>query len=220
MNGESHQVLRAQLGAYVLGRLDEPECVALQAHLDFCGDCRAEVAELIPVAEALAEVDPDRVTDEPAVPPGLGEAVLGRIRAERRTVKRRSARLGIGVTLAVLAGTAIGYGAADLLRATQSAIPLESVAVQQLATRVAASANLVPHTWGTEIKLTARGFEQGASYRVVVTDRRGADHPAGEFVGNGPGEIRCNLNSAVLRTEATGFRVLDTTGGTVLAADF
>ncbi|WHT16804.1 zf-HC2 domain-containing protein [Crossiella sp. CA-258035] len=218
MNGESHQVLRAQLGAYVLGRLDEPECVALQAHLDCCGDCRAELAELVPVAEALAEVDPDRVSDEPAVPPGLGEAVLGRIRAERRTVRRRSARLSVGVALAVLTGTAVGYVAADLLRLPPA--PLETVAVQQLAARVAASANLVPHTWGTEIKLTARGFEQGAGYRVVVTDRRGGDHPAGEFVGNGAGEIRCNLSSAVLRTEAAGFRVLDTEGRTVLAAAF
>lgn len=220
MNGESHQVLRAQLGAYVLGRLDEPECVALQAHLDRCPDCRAEVAELIPVAEALSEVDPDRVSDDPAVPPGLGEAVLGRIRAERRTASRRSTRLSVGVAIAVLAGTAIGYGAADLLRGAQPPIPVESVAVRQLASRVAASASLVPHTWGTEIKLTARGFEQGANYRVVVTDRRGAEHAAGEFVGNGSGEIRCNLNSAVLRGEATGFRVLDTTGNTMLASDF
>ncbi|MBP2472672.1 anti-sigma factor RsiW [Crossiella equi] len=220
MNGESHQVVRSQLGAYVLGRLEDVECVAVQAHLDFCGECRSEVAELIPVAELLAEIDPDRVTDEPVVPPGLGEAVLGRIRSERRGDRRRSLRLRLGVAIAVLAGTGIGYGTADLVRASQTPAPLESVAVRQLASRVAASASLVPHTWGTEIKLVARGFEQGVGYRVVVTDVRGEDHAAGEFVGNGAAEIRCNLNSAVLRTEATGFRVLDQAGRTVLAADF
>src|SRR5207302_8879808 len=49
---------RELLGAYLLGHLGPEERVGLEAHLDGCAECRAELADLRPVAGALAFADP------------------------------------------------------------------------------------------------------------------------------------------------------------------
>lgn len=66
-----------------------------------------------------------------------------------------------------------------------------------------------------EIKLTATGFADGETYRVVVVTADGRTAPAGEFIGTGDREMHCNLNSSVLRPDATAFRVLDDRGRNV-----
>ncbi|WP_205860606.1 DUF4394 domain-containing protein [Phycicoccus sp. HDW14] len=81
---------------------------------------------------------------------------------------------------------------------------------------VTATAGVVPHTWGVEVRLTASGFAAGDRYRVVVLGEDGRTYPAGEFVGTGARPMVCNLNSSVLRADAAGFEVLDG-AGTVLA---
>jgi hypothetical protein len=98
-------------------------------------------------------------------------------------------------------------------------VPQEAVAVRTLAPGVQASAGLVAHTWGMEVKLVATGFQPGNSYRVTVTDDQGRTVGAGEFVGTGAQEMRCNLNSSVLRTAAASFEVTDAAGQVVLDAD-
>ncbi|MFC6093019.1 anti-sigma factor family protein [Saccharothrix lopnurensis] len=209
---------RESLGAFVLGQLGEPERIAVQAHVDGCPACRAEVADLRPAVELLGLADPSRVSDAPAVPAGLGESVLARIRAERRPRRapRRAALVAAAVLIAVSAG-GIGYAVG------RPTAPLEPVAVAGSAPGVSARAALVPHTWGMEIKLEATGFTPGRAYRVLVRDRAGRQSPAGGFVGTGTVPMTCNLNSSVLRRDAAGFTVLDAgdAGGAVaLAADF
>ena len=88
--------------------------------------------------------------------------------------------------------------------------------MQALAPGVQASAVAIPHTWGVEITLDADGFARGAVYRVVVRDEGGRTVSAGEFIGTGDAAMRCNLNSSVLRADATGFDVLDDRGAVVL----
>lgn len=95
-------------------------------------------------------------------------------------------------------------------------MPLEAVPVAVDASGVTASAGVVPHTWGVEVRLTASGFAAGDRYRVVVLGEDGQTYPAGEFVGTGPRPMVCNLNSSVLRADAAGFEVL-ADDGTVLA---
>jgi anti-sigma factor RsiW len=59
VNGDEHRTLREQLGAYALGQLDADARVAVRAHLDGCPACRAELAEIAPLADLLRRVDPD-----------------------------------------------------------------------------------------------------------------------------------------------------------------
>ncbi len=69
-----------------------------------------------------------------------------------------------------------------------------------------ASAGVVAHTWGVEIKLEATGLRSGSPYAVVVMTRDRRPRSAGAFVGTGDNVMNCNLNSDVLRPDATGFR--------------
>lgn len=57
--------VRLLLGAYVLGGLSAPEEAAVRAHLDRCGQCRAEHAELACVPQWLDLL----AQDEAAGPP-------------------------------------------------------------------------------------------------------------------------------------------------------
>lgn len=113
-----------------------------------------------------------------------------------------------------MVGVGVGYAVAP----KPPAAPAEAVAVQELAPVLDASAGVVAHTWGMEIKLTASGFAAGQTYRAVVLDRAGRQIGAGEFVGTGAQQLRCNLNSSVLRPDATGFVITDAAGTPVLTS--
>ena len=52
-------------------------------------------------------------------------------------------------------------------------------------------------------KLSGEGFTAGEVYRVAVTEQDGGVVPAGQFLGVGPAELHCNLNSSVLREDAS-----------------
>ncbi len=212
-----HQGLREQLGWYALGHGTPEERAGVRAHLDGCASCRAELAELAPLAARLEGVDPDRLDEQPAPPAGLGEAVLARIAAEGPLRRRRTSSRRALAAAAVVGVAAAGFGIGWLARPVPDPLPLEPVAVQVADSGIQATADVVPHTWGVEVKLTGEGFTAGAVYRVVVTDEDGTAVPAGQFLGVGPAELRCNLNSSVLREDATGFQVV-AADGTVVAS--
>ncbi len=172
--------------------------------------------ELTPAASALAEARGP--TPASAVPgPGLGERIEARIDGEeRRSASRDTLRTATVSALAAAAAVVLGL---DLARSDQAPGPvLEAVSVDETGT-VEATADLVAHTWGTEIKLTASGLNAVEAYQVAVLDARGAAGGAGTFVGT-DAEIRCNLDAALLREEAEGFVVRDQEGHQVLRSDF
>ncbi len=221
MNREEHRALRESLGAYVLGHLEPDRELALRAHLDGCAACRADLAEIEPVVGKLASADLEQIDVTPAPPPGLGDEIVRQVRLEQRStvqrrMRRRHSRVAVGIAAAavgaVLAGSA-GYIAGS---AGSPDVPREPVAVHAVAADLEASATVVPHTWGVEITLVAGGFEPGAVYRVVVIDDAGRRVSAGEFIGTGDSTMTCNLNSSVLRADASGFDVLDARGQAVL----
>lgn len=219
---EGHQELREQLGVFALGHGSPMERAALRAHLDGCAACRAELAELTPLAARLADVDPDRLDETPAPPAGLRDAVLARIAAEPRPPVRladhRRRRLVAAAAAVAIAAAAFAVG--WLVRPQPAPGPLEPVAVQTADTGIEASAAVVPHTWGVEVKLSGSGFTAGEVYSVTVRQADGDQVPAGAFLGIGPGELDCNLNSPVLRADAAGFDVVDAEGAVVVSSTF
>ncbi|MDQ3989396.1 MAG: zf-HC2 domain-containing protein [Actinomycetota bacterium] len=211
---DGHRSVRELLGSYALGHLEGSEQITVAAHLDTCVSCRAELAGLTPLAGRLAGVDADRVEGTPGPPPELADRVLDRVRAERRATRHFPRRGVLVAAAAVVVAGAAGFA----LGTTRDGVPLEPVSVQALDADLAAEAGLVPHTWGMEIKLDGTGFDPGTAYRVTVRDEQGREVGAGEFLGTGPSELHCNLNSSVLRDDATGFTVRDDQGTAVLAA--
>ena len=228
MEEHEHHELRVLLGGYVLDQLAPVERRRVEAHLAACAECRAELDELLPVASGLAAVR--RAGGVPAdlevpVPPGLGDRVVASVEAEHRSERRRSWRRP-----ALVAGVAAASAAAVLVAGlalsrsdpppAAAPVPLESVAVTTEAPGLTASADLVAHTWGVEVKLRATGFDAGGRFRVTMLGPGGRRYPAGEFVGTGTKEMLCNLNSSVLRDRARGFVVRDATGTVVASSTF
>jgi anti-sigma factor RsiW len=211
----AHSALREMLGAYALGQLDHEQRAGVDAHLARCAQCWADLDEILPVVELL-DATRDRISVqqyEPEYLPPLSPHLVAQVRAGRRY--RRVALVAAAAVVVLLAGGGLGYVAGGW----SQAVPQEAVAVRTLAPGVQASAGLVAHTWGMEVKLVATGFQPGSPYRVTVTDDQGRTVGAGEFVGTGAQEMRCNLNSSVLRTAAASFEVTDAAGQVVLDAD-
>lgn len=215
----THREIREQLGGYALGHGTPAERTAVRAHLDGCASCRAELADLAPLRERLAAVDPDRVDDLPAPPPGLGDRVLAGIAAEQAALPvplRRRRRAAAAVAAAGIAAAGVGVG--WVVRPVPDPLPLEPVAVQVAVPDVQATADVVPHTWGMEVQLHGAGFTAGEVYRAQVTEDDGRVVSAGEFIGTGSADMVCNLNSSVLRADAASFAVLDSSGAVVLTS--
>ncbi len=221
---QEHRYWREMLGAYVLGVLDEEQRTALQAHLDGCEECRAEVRELEPVAAALAEVDPRLFeTEEPRPPADLLERTLSRVEQARQTEdelqrRRRNRLLRRSAFAAVAAALLIAIGSFALVPKITGP-PLEPVAFSETPPGVEAEANLIDHTWGTETILVVSGLEDGKTYELALRNEDGASVPSGAFIGTGDQPVECRMNAALLREEATGLEVRTTEGDLVLEAD-
>lgn len=221
MNVDEHRWMREQLGAFALKQLDPRERIAVQAHVDGCRPCRGELTSIAPLAEVLKRADPDRLQVAPAPPPDFGSQVLSRVRFEEGRVgvrQRSGSPRWVGSLVAAAVVGVIGVGTGWWMNSPPEQ-PLEPVAFATAAPQLKASADVVPHTWGMEIKLTGNGFSDGQVFRAVVTDQNGRRVNAGEFIGNGPSEINCNLNSSVLRQKATGFEIRDQQDNVILKSN-
>lgn len=226
-----HREQRELLGAYALGHLPPALADPLRAHLDGCGDCRAELAEIASLRGDLDGVDADRVTTLVTPPSDLGDRiraavaderhlVLARETAQRRRTGVRRSLLTAAAGIVVLAagvgiGTAIDGGAAP------PAVPVEQLALVPAgsAAPTVTSAGLIAHTWGVEVRLVATGFRDGEVYRAAVRTGDGRLVPAGEFLGVGDRALTCNLQAALLRPDATGFVITDAAGAEVLQTE-
>ena len=247
MPSDQHRQLRELLGAYALAALDAPAVAAVQAHLDGCAACRAELAEITPVVTELRRVDLSRIVSPPTPPAELGERIRERVAHERvlvdaatardrrraagvRTRRRLlSAAAAVAVVLAALGvGSLLGRATAPAVVAgpgpapsASVKIPLESVPVRAAAgvgvDRGAAS--VIAHTWGVEAQIVATGFTPGQTYRAAFRSADGRLLPSGEFLGTGDKPLTCNLQAALLRPDTTGFLVMDAAGAVVLTAD-
>lgn len=222
VTGESHRALRESMGAYVLGQLDPDEEAALRAHLATCGECRFELAELQPVAGALASVRRRPVTAGPT-PPELRDRIEAAISAE--TASRRRTRLvrsldtmAAAAALIVVAVLGIATFGDD---GPQAPVPT-AVAVQVAPELddVTATAGIIAHTWGVEVKLTTAGLTAGDEYEAYVVGEDGVEVPAGTFLAIGAKTMNCNLQASLLVDDASGFEIRDRQDRLVISGDF
>lgn len=172
---------RESLGAYALGQLRGAERVALEAHLEGCAECRAELASLQPVARMLPHADPSRFESAPQPPPELGARIAATIAAERRQVRRRRRLLGgfaLGGATAALAAAAL---AILVLPGGGDGTPQKHVAFTALPKGVKIGATLEPHAYGTSIHMYVHGIASGTLCRVSLRGPDGVSYPAGTF---------------------------------------
>ncbi len=206
INPEEHRHWREMLGAFVLGRLDEGERVALQAHTSTaapsagprsrsCGRSRRSGGgrPRAPRGRRSSAGEPDRRdpragrTGAPAPPPA----------AEAPAVRK--------------GGPGRGGGAVRrhrLLRAPpliSPGPPLEPVAFSEVAAGV--EAGLISPTRGIETRLVASRLPDGRTYGVTLVSGDGTLVPSGAFSGTADSPVECNLNAPLLRQDVAGLKV-------------
>jgi hypothetical protein len=172
MMAEGCRPWREMLGAYVLRQLPRDDRVALEAHVDGCAACDAELQELRPVAEALPAADPAHLGARPAPPADLGDRVAARIRSARTSKARRRWKVAVAslAAAAVVAVSTLAVSAA--LRPDRHDYEVFDFPV--LPVGVVAKAFLYPPEEGTpgvEVWLEVDGLQPGASYAIWVERR-------------------------------------------------
>ncbi|GAA4560568.1 anti-sigma factor family protein [Planotetraspora kaengkrachanensis] len=131
--------VRMSLGVYILGALDDDEVAEVEAHLDGCPECRAELAELSGLPPVLALVSEDDIRHAAAPP----RAVLDRLVAtsvRRSRWSRALLALAASIVVAALGGTAwlaVDRGAGDTVSTASSG----EVAAARPSTPTAAAAS-------------------------------------------------------------------------------
>lgn len=208
MTTERCREWRESLGAAALGQLPDSERAALQAHLEGCAECRAELDSLASVARLMPLADPERFGTVPSPPPELGRRIASTIRAERRAQRRRRLRtrfaLG-GTAAAALAAAAL----AIFVLPNGGSAPEQHVAFRSLPPGMAIDATLQPHAFGTEIHMYVKGVRSGTLCRVFVRGPGGARMPVGSFRYRWGEDDQAALSSAldVSAVRAIGVRV-------------
>lgn len=107
-----HDMIRRDLGVYVLGALDPAERDGFEEHLSTCANCRDEVASLAVLPSLLHRLDADAA--DVAVPP-VG-AVIERLASHRRRARVRTRLVALAAAFAVLVAGAtvvLGGGSSD-----------------------------------------------------------------------------------------------------------
>jgi hypothetical protein len=169
------------LGAYVLGALERDERAELEAHLEVCPVCRAELERLAPLPGLLSRLsveEAERLGAEEAAladdaprperPPGaVLDGVLGEVARQRRR-SRLLRTVAVAAAVALVAVAAVGgellRGGADGERAPA---PISASAFDPV-TGVRGSAELGERPWGTRVELRLAGVRPGERCRLVA----------------------------------------------------
>jgi hypothetical protein len=172
---------RELLGVYALGQLEGDERAGLEAHLEGCAQCRAELALLEPVARMLPHADPERFESAPQPPPELGARIAATIAGERKqTEKRHKRRLFGGLALGgATAASAAAVLAIFVLGGGSGGEPAKQVTFASQGVTI--DATLEPHAYGTEIRMYVHGVESGTLCKVSLEGPGGVSYPAGTF---------------------------------------
>ena len=190
MNGKE---LHELLGAYVLGGLDAADKARFEDHLQQCGMCRDELADLeslpgllaaVPVPDAVALAIPAARMPAVDTPSNVPQPVLDELAARRRTARRRLAAFVGAVAAACLA---LGFAAAPLLAPANKPDASYSVEAD---TGIEVTVGMVKKTWGTELAVDGRSLPNKGKLSLWVKDRAGTEDRACAWMATPSGRAR------------------------------
>lgn len=197
--------IRTELGAYVLGLLDDETSSRVEEHLRSCPRCRAEVEELRGTSALLRGMSAQSDADQRPPPADETLAAIGAVR--RRERRRLGSAIGAAAVLGVLAlalAVTLGGRTSDPLPPDGPQITLRAPS----GTHAAGTVRLSSRPWGTQVDLRAVGLpvpigpRDGYAVWLVGPDGRrvgvGTFRPAG-----GAAVSRVRLAGAVPLSEVT-----------------
>lgn len=214
---------RIALGAYVLGALDAADRGEVESHLAGCSDCRAELAGMASLPDALALVAAPAalaLAAEGGEPVGsLVERTMARLgRARRR--RRLALRLGTAAaaaTIAMLAGAVAVLVASRPPAATPATAAALHLSGSDPSTGVTASVELYAEPWGAVTRLSVSGVSQGERCELVVVGRDGSQDVAGTWSVGYSGAVEVDGATSFTPDQVTSVSVLTTSGDTMIA---
>jgi len=207
MNEQLHD--HSQLGAYVLGVLDEDEVRAVDEHLAGCEDCRRELADLVAMHDLLGEVPPEAFLDGP---PEGGDLLLQRTLRQVRADGARSGRFrvalvaagvvafavattGVGVLVGQRTAPKVGAEPTPPPVATSSTVPVSPLPGQRTLrgtdpnTGATMAVTLTPAAGWVRLHAEVAGVKAGKQCVLLVVPRGGgAPVTAGSWVVSAKGE--------------------------------
>jgi hypothetical protein len=186
--------LHELLGAYVLGGLDDADKARFEDHLQQCGRCRDELAELetlpgllaaVPVPDAVALAIPAARSPNAAdTSSSVPQPVLDELAARRRTSRRRLAAFVGAIAAACLA---LGFAAAPLLAPADTPDASYSVEADS---GIEVTVGMVKKTWGTELAVDGRSLPNKGKLSLWVKDRAGTEDRACAWMATPSGRVR------------------------------
>jgi hypothetical protein len=194
MDSKSCREWRESLGAFALGHGSSEERAGIEAHLEGCAECRAEVESLVAVSRLLPHAEPAHFGPAPLPPPELGKRIAATIGAERRSQRRqRRRRLGLGLGGAAAAAAVAIF----VLSGDGGPGPEQHVAFHSLPRGVKIAATLEPQAFGTEIHMYVKGIRSGTLCQVYMRGPGGGDISAGTFRYRWGGDASAVLSAAL-----------------------
>jgi hypothetical protein len=213
MTAENCREWRESLGAYALGQLGDDERTGLEAHLEGCAECRAELESLRSVVKLLPLADPQQLGTVPSLPRGLGDRVMASIAGERRTRTRRRRRRGGFALAGAAAAVAAALLAIFFIGGDEEEAPSTHLSFRSAPQKLKIGATLEPRAFGTEIHVYVKGARSGALCRVFLRSEDGTRTSAGSFRYRWGDDSYPILTAALdlEQTDALGIQVGDRT---------
>ena len=231
VNGSEHPEF---LGAYVLGIVNDDERAAIEAHLDTCPECRAEVAELSGLRGVLAAAPADAVladlaaleaADAPTGVPATDDLLLQRTLREVRRETRRSRRVRlVGAAAAVVAVAGLAGAGGVLIGSSEEYGANPPVAqdggttftATNATTGVELTARVIPANTWTKLNVAVQGVAPGTTCQIVAVATDGRRDVAGSWVIGQPrpGAKRGGIDGAtsIAPDDLAGVEIVDGTG--------
>lgn len=192
------------LGVYLLGAADDGERRRLEAHLEDCRECLAELARLAPLPGVLAAI-PESVRDKTPSP-------RRQVRRPRRVpardgMPRHRTAVAAGAAAALMAAAGAGGGLWLSSAGTgHRAAPL-TLAGANTATHVSATATLTATSWGTSIQLNIRGAPENVECRLVVRSKAGRAEVTGVWDAWQKGQLSIPASASWLPSDIASLQI-------------
>lgn len=214
MSNSACEQAKGQLALASIGCLPDSEQLSLDSHLEGCGECRREMANLSDIEGVLSAANFARVDCVPEASESLRTAVLGSLDTEIARHRRASRlRVTMAAALVVLAaaGTLIGISVAG------SHSSSDSFALSGPGGH--ATVVLTPETWGTDVDLRVTGERTAEVLTVWMRETNGSWWVAGSYRGTAP-TVQVTMSCAVPESDIDAVRVTDSTGKQVLGGRY
>jgi hypothetical protein len=192
--------MSVHLGVYALGAAEPAERALVEAHLAGCPACRAELAHLEPLPGLLARV--------PLSLLGAGSPAPAPARIRRgRAVPWRV--VAVTASVAAAAGAAAGF---RLAQPDPSSAPAAiTLTGANPAAHVYVTITLTGTSWGTSIRLVARGLPLNVPCRLIARSRTGGSEVTGVWNAWSAGPITVPASAGLRPADIASLRVATTT---------